>query len=98
MPGWSPWGLARFTRRRRRPPFSAPTSSSARPQETEVRALLRRDRSRYRRFPGERVRDTACEACEWLVAPFARLLQRLHRDRVQVAGDKAAQRDRVGLA
>src|ERR1035438_6339981 len=43
----------------------AATSSSARPPETGVRTPLRRDRPQYRRFPGERVRDTACEACEW---------------------------------
>jgi hypothetical protein len=39
--------------------------SPARPPETGVRTPLRRDRPRYPRFPGERVRDTSCEACEW---------------------------------
>ncbi len=42
------------------------TSASARPPETGVRTPPRRDRPRCRRFPGERVRDTSCEACEWL--------------------------------
>jgi hypothetical protein len=54
-----------MVRRAGSPAMLAPaTSSSARPPETGVRAPLRRGRRQCPRFPGERVRDTSCEACE----------------------------------
>src|SRR5690349_16844147 len=40
------------------------TSSRARPPDTGVRILPQQDWLRYPQFPGEKVRDTFCEACE----------------------------------
>jgi hypothetical protein len=48
----------------KRPCCLPTTFAPVRPPETGVQTPLRRNRPQCRRFPGERVRDTACEACE----------------------------------